>query len=44
MNSSQRQDQVNKVYRDKVIQDLFKVGMMVLGLKFAAFAIKKLEE
>ena len=42
MNSSQRQDQVNKVYRDKIVQDLFKVGMMVLGLKIVAYAVKQI--
>lgn len=43
MNSSNRQDQVSKAHRDKIIKDVFKVCFMVVGLKLAAYAVKKIE-
>ena len=41
MNSSQREDQVSKAYRDKIIKDLFKVSFMVIGLKVASVVFNK---
>ena len=41
MNSSQREDQVSKLYRDKIVKDVFKVALMVIGLKVACAVFNK---
>ena len=41
MNSSQREDQVSKQYRDRIIKDVFKVSFMVIGLKIACAIFNK---
>ena len=41
MNSSQREDQVSKQYRDRIIKDVFKVAFMVIGLKIASSVFNK---
>lgn len=39
MNTSQRQDQINKAHRHKIINDLFKVAGMVVTLKVVSHLV-----
>lgn len=41
MNSSQRENKTNKEYTHKLIKDIFKIGLMVVGLKVAAAVINR---
>lgn len=41
MNSSQREDKASKAYNHKIIKDVFKIGLMVIGLKVAAAVINR---
>lgn len=41
MNSSQREDKANKEYKHKIIKDIFKISMLVVGLKVATALINK---
>ena len=41
MNSSQRENKAGKAYNHKIIKDLLKISLMVVGLKVAAAVINK---
>ena len=41
MNSSQREDKAGKAYSNKIIKDVLKISLMVIGLKIAASVINK---
>lgn len=41
MNSSQRENKTSKEYTHKLIKDVFKIGMMVVGLKVVAAVINR---
>lgn len=41
MNSSQRENKTSKEYTHKLIKDVFKIGMMVVGLKVIAAVINR---
>jgi hypothetical protein len=41
MNSSQREDKAGKEYTNKIIKDVLKISLFVIGLKLAAAVINK---